>query len=260
MPLPPIIFEDDALIAFNKPSDLLIVPDRKAPARESLMRLIHARFGEEVVNVHRLDTEASGIFLCAKTKPALDFVSGQFQSKTASKKFLAMVAVHAVADPNKLTSQSRSAAGALLDAFEIDAPIEEDETQKGRMRVTRKHRGKESVTQFKVLERFGRFTWLEAHPITGRPHQVRVHLAAIGAPILEDSIYGDPEAKLLLSNFKRGYKGRDEEKPLINRLALHADELIIQHPATRQPLPLLAPLASDLEIALTKLRKYGREK
>jgi 23S rRNA pseudouridine1911/1915/1917 synthase len=262
MPLPPTIFEDECLIAFNKPSELLIVPDRKNPQRESLMPLIQARYGDQTVNVHRLDSEASGVFLCAKTKAALDFVSGQFQSKTASKKFLAM-AVVLPTDPaaNKLLAQARTTAGALRDTFEVNAAIGEDETQKGRMRVMKKHGGKESVTTFRVLERFGRFVWIEARPVTGRPHQIRVHLAAAGAPILNDPVYGDLETKLLLSNFKRGYKGRDEEKPLISRLALHADELTIQHPATRQPLILHAPLPDDLEIALTKLRKYAsREK
>jgi 23S rRNA pseudouridine1911/1915/1917 synthase len=258
MPLPPTIFEDEFLIAFDKPSDLPIVRDRQHPSRDSLLALIHARFGEDVVNVHRLDSEASGVFLCAKTKAALDFVSGQFQSKTAVKKFVAMAVVHPVETPaNKVVAQARTSAGALQETFEVDAAIGEDEFQKGRMRVIKKHGGKESITAFKVLERFGRFVWLEAQPITGRPHQVRVHLEAVGAPILNDSVYGDLETKLLLSDFKRGYKGREEEKPLISRFALHASELTIQHPATRESILLRAPLADDLEIALTKLRKYA---
>lgn len=258
MPLPPTIFEDEVLLAFNKPGDLPVVTDRAQPNKEGLLKLIQAHFGDDVVNVHRLDSEASGLFLCAKTKPAQDFVSGQFQSKSALKKFLALVVVHPVSPPlNKLVAQTRGASGALLDTFTVDAAIGEDEVQKGRMRVFKKHGGKESLTEFRVVERFGRYAWIEARPVTGRPHQVRVHLAAVGVPILNDPLYGDPAIKLLLSNLKRGYKGRAEEKPLVERLALHASEVILQHPLTRESLALSAPLPDDLTIALKNLRKYS---
>jgi 23S rRNA pseudouridine1911/1915/1917 synthase len=261
MPLPPTIFEDEALLAFNKPADLSVTVDRSHPKKESLLKLIQARFGDDVVNVHRIDSEASGLFLCAKTKPAQDFVSGQFQAKTALKKFLALAAVRPVEPPaNKLVAQARDASGALLDTFTVDAAIGEDDVNKGRMRVFKKQGGKDSVTEFRVLERFGRFAWIEARPVTGRPHQVRVHLAAVGAPILNDPLYGDPAIRLLLSNLKRGYKGREEEKPLVERLALHASEVAILHPVTREPLVLQAPLPDDLEIALKYLRKFADRK
>ena len=256
MSLPPILFEDDSLIAFDKPSGLLVVPDAKDRRRESLMPLIHARFGDNVVNVHRIDSEASGVFLCAKTKFAQDFVSGQFQSKTALKKFLALVVVLPALEPtNKLLAQTRAASGALLDEFSIDAAIGEDEAQKGRMRVIKKHGGKDSVTEVSVLERFGRFNWVKARPITGRRHQLRVHLAAARAFVLNDRLYGDG-TKLLLSDLKRGYKGRDEEKPLVARLALHASEIAIRHPLTRELLVITAALPDDLAIALKSLRKF----
>ena len=90
------------------------------------------------------------------------------------------------------------------------------------MMVLRKHQGKPSQTEFRVREAFGKFAWLECRPLTGRTHQIRLHLAAAGAPVLNDPLYGDPEEKLLLSDLKRRYKGRDEERPLISRLALHA--------------------------------------
>ncbi|MEO6568709.1 MAG: pseudouridine synthase [Opitutaceae bacterium] len=256
MSLPPILFEDDSLIAFDKPSGLLVVPDAKDRRRESLMPLIHARFGDSVVNVHRIDSEASGVFLCAKTKLAQDFVSGQFQSKTALKKFLALVVALPAQEPtNKLLTQTRSSLGALLDEFSIDAAIGEDEVQKGRMRVIKKHGGQDSITEFSVLERFGRFNWIEVRPITGRRHQLRAHLAAARAFVLNDRVYGDG-TKLMLSDLKRGYKGRDAEKPLIARLALHASEITIRHPLTRESLNIAAPLPDDLAIALKNLRKF----
>jgi 23S rRNA-/tRNA-specific pseudouridylate synthase len=125
------------------------------------------------------------------------------------------------------------------------------------MRVFRKRGGKPSVTEFRVLERFGGFALFECHPLTGRTHQIRVHLAAVGAPVLNDPFYGDPEVKLLLSGLKRRYKGRDEEKPLIDRLALHASALVLKHPVTREPVTIRAELPNEFEVALKYLRKFS---
>jgi 23S rRNA-/tRNA-specific pseudouridylate synthase len=274
--LPPIIFEDDAIVAFDKPSGLLVAPDRWDKTRENLMGLVHAhpRFGRGVANVHRLDADTSGVLLCAKTKPALDFLSGQFQSKTVDKKYHAVVVVLAPEHAMKVIAPIRDAAGALPDAFTVDVALGEDERQPGRMRVFKGRGGKDCVTEFRTLERFrgstrpqGRgdaaaagatgFAFVECRPLTGRTHQLRVHLAAAGAPILNDPFYGNPDIGLRLSDYKRGYKGRDEEKPLIDRLALHASELTLKHPNTREPLTLRAPLPHEFEIALKYLRKFA---
>ena len=109
----------------------------------------------------------------------------------------------------------------------------------------------------RLVERFGAFSLVECHPRTGRTHQIRVHLAAAGIPVLNDPFYGDPEVKLFLSSLKRRYKGREDEKPLISRLALHASELLIQHPLTREPFTLRAPLPNEFEVALKYLRKFA---
>ncbi|ACB73784.1 RluA family pseudouridine synthase [Opitutus terrae] len=257
MPLPPILFEDDAMIAFDKPSGLLIAPDRWDKQRENLMGLVHARFGHGVANVHRLDADTSGLLLCAKTKPALDFLSGQFQAKTVQKTYLSLVVVLPPEEAMKVVKPIRDDAGGLPDAFQVDLALGQDERQPGRMRVFKGRGGKDCVTDFRVLERFGRFALVSCHPQTGRTHQIRVHLAAAGAPILNDPFYGNPEIKLLLSDLKRRYKGRDEEKPLIDRLALHASELTFRHPATRELLTLQAPLPHEFEIALKYLRKFA---
>ncbi|HUR57413.1 MAG TPA: RluA family pseudouridine synthase [Opitutaceae bacterium] len=281
MPLPNIIFEDDALVAFDKPSGLLVAPDRWDKTRENLMGLVHShpRFGRGVANVHRLDADTSGLLLCAKTKLALDFVSGQFQSKTVYKKYHAFVAVLPPENAMKVIAPVRDASGALPDAFTIELALGEDERQPGRMRVFKGRGGKDCVTEFQTLERFAAgggggsargprgardagqraagFAFMECRPLTGRTHQLRIHLAAAGAPILNDRFYGVPEIKLLLSDLKRGYKGRDEEKPMIDRLALHASELTLKHPVTREPLTLQAPLPAEFEVALKYLRKFA---
>ncbi len=236
--LPPVVHEDEAMIAFDKPSGLLVAPDRWDKSRVNLMGLVHERLGPGVANVHRLDADTSGLLLCAKTKPALDFLSGQFQSKTVAKTYLALV----VGAPPQ-------------DAFTVDLVLKEDDAAPGRMCVVKRH-GKAAVTDFTVLERFGAFTWLECRPQTGRTHQIRVHLAASGWPILNDPFYGN-DTRLLLSDLKRGYKGRDEERPLVGRLALHAAGLTVVHPTTRQPITLAAPLPHDLEVALKYLRRFA---
>ncbi len=257
MPLPPVIYEDASLIAFDKPSGMLVAPDRWDKQRENLMGLVHDKLGHGVANVHRLDADTSGLLLCAKSKTALDFLSGQFQSKTVTKKYHAFVVVLPAEHAMKVIAPIRDVAGALPDAFNVDLSLGEDERQKGRMRVFKGRGGKECLSEFRTLEKFGRFAFVECRPHTGRTHQLRVHLAAAGAPILNDPFYGDVEIKLLLSELKRRYKGRDEEKPLIARLALHATELTLKHPETKEPFTITAPLPHEFEVALKYLRKFA---
>lgn len=257
MPLPPVIFEDDTLIAFDKPSGMLVAPDRWDKKRENLMGLVHDKMGHGVANVHRLDADTSGLLLCAKSKTALDFLSGQFQSKTVEKKYHAFVVVLPAEHAMKVIAPIRDAAGALPDVFSVDLSLGEDERQKGRMRVFKGRGGKECLSEFRALEKFGRFAFVECRPHTGRTHQLRVHLAAAGAPILNDPFYGDVEIKLLLSELKRRYKGREEEKPLIARLALHASELTLKHPETKEPFTITAPLPHEFDVALKYLRKFA---
>ena len=235
--LPPVIFEDDALIAFDKPSGLLVSPDPRVRTSICLMALAQEKFGAGLANVHRVDADASGLVLCTKTKQALDFVSGQFQSKTVENIYEAIV----VGSP-------------ASDTFSVDLVLKEDEAAPERMCVVKKH-GKAAMTEFKVCARYGRFTHLECRPLTARKHQIRVHLSASGTPILNDPVYGD-ETRLLLSEFKRGYKGREDERPLIARLALHASRLTFIHPVTRERMTLSAPLPKDLAVALKYLGKF----
>lgn len=244
MPLPPIIYEDDALLAFDKPSGLAVAPLVRDRTRENLKELLQAARGAGLANVHRLDDETSGVLLYTKTKAALDFVSGQFQSKTAGRVYHTLVAGR----PEQ-------------DEFVVDLVLKEDEAAHGQMCVVKKH-GLASLTKFKTLERFalpaGRdnFAYIECRPETGRMHQIRVHLAAHDLPVLGDPLYGRG-AELRLSDLKRGYKGREDERPLIDRLALHASELTIVHPLTREPITVSAGLSNDFAVALKYLRKFA---
>lgn len=260
MPIPPVIYEDETLIAFDKPSGMLVAPDRWDKKRENLMGLVHDKMGHGVANVHRLDADTSGILLCTKEKGALDFVSGQFQSKTVKKVYHALCV--GVPEAKLFVSNPRDELPPeplADDEFFVDRDLVDDEENPGRMRTVRKH-GKSSQTVFKVLERFGGFTFVECRPVTGRTHQLRVHLQYSGLPILNDPFYGDGVTELKLSQLKRGYKGREDEKPLIARLALHASRLVVKHPVTKEPVVIEAPLPNEFEVALKYLRKFGAGK
>lgn len=262
MPIPPVIYEDETLIAFDKPSGMLVAPDRWDKKRENLMGLVHDKMGHGVANVHRLDADTSGILLCTKEKGALDFVSGQFQSKTVRKVYHALC----VGTPApELFVRKEDPRGTpppeplADDEFYVDRDLVDDEEQPGRMRTVRKH-GKPSQTIVKVLERFQGFTLVECRPVTGRTHQLRVHLQYSGLPILNDPFYGDGVTVLMLSQLKRGYKGRSDEKPLIDRLALHASRLKVKHPVTKEVVEIMAPLPNEFEVALKYLRKFAQLK
>ena len=257
--LPEVVFEDDAVIAFAKPSGLLVAPDRWDKTRVNLMGMVHERIGRHVANVHRLDADTSGLILCAKTKAALDILSGQFQSKTVHKTYHALVAVLPADRAMKVMAPIRDEQGRLPDTFTVEMALDQDPTSPGRMRAIRRHGGKPSVTDFRTLERFGSLAWVECRPQTGRTHQIRVHLAVAGAPILGDPFYGDPEIQLRLSDLKRGYKGRRDEKPLIRRMALHASSLEFTHPVTHECTTLSAPLPQEFEVALKYLRKFAQD-
>jgi RluA family pseudouridine synthase len=256
MTFPEILHEDEFLLAVDKPCGLPVVGGRGASG-PTLMGLVRGRFGEHVANVHRLDDEASGIVLCARTKPALDFLSGQFQSKTVRKGHTALVAVLGGDRLGGAAAPVRDAAGALPAEFTVDLPLGEDAGRPGAMRIVRGRAGKPAVTEFRVLEAFGRFALLECRPVSGRTHQVRVHLGAAGAPVLNDGLYGDPDFPLLLSALKHRYKGKGVERPLITRLALHAAALGFIHPASREPVEISSPLPEEFEIALKYLRRFA---
>ena len=253
MTLPDIILEDGQIVAFDKPAGMPVAPARARGA--SLAEAARGRFGRQLSAVHRLDDEASGLVLFARTKQALDFLSGQFQSKTVGCAYLALVAL---SPGGGAPAPARDSAGALAAEFTVDLPLGEDRERPGALRVTRGRGGVAAETRVRVLEDFGRFAWVECRPVGGRSRQARAHLAASAAPVLNDRLYGEPGVQLLLSGLKRRYKaGRDPERPLISRLALHAASLSFSHPETRERVEISAPVPEDLAIALKYLRRFG---
>lgn len=236
--LPPIVFEDSLLIVFAKEGGLPVVPDPFDRKRGSLMEPVLARYGDTAANVHRIDTAASGLVLVAKTKPAQDSLSGQFQAKTVGN-FQEALVVGAPAE----------------DRYTVELVLKADESAPNKMCVVKKH-GLTAATEVRVLARYGKFTHVECRPLTGRKHQVRVHLAATGTPVLNDPLYGSGQ-RLLLSDLKRGYKGRDEERPLMTALALHAGRLEIAHPTSGERMTFTTPRPKEFEVALKNLERFA---
>jgi RluA family pseudouridine synthase len=244
----PVLFEDDTLLAIDKPSRLLVSPDRYDPKRPNIMKLFHrditrgAKWVQErgityLANAHRLDFETSGVLLLAKNKPALISLADQFGSELTKKTYLAIV----TGSPQQET-------------FDNNAKLGHHPVRVGIVRVDEKG-GKKSYTAFEVIERFKGFTYLRCKPRTGRTHQIRVHLQHRGFPIVGDTLYGG--APLLLSSLKRNFRlkpGRTEN-PLIGRVALHAAELIVTHPVAATPVTIPSPLPHDFEVALKYLRR-----
>jgi RluA family pseudouridine synthase len=142
------------------------------------------------------------------------------------------------------------------DEFEIDAKLAPHPTKLGMMRVDPKN-GKKSHTKFSVLEKFSRWTLIRCEPSTGRTHQIRIHLRHAGTPIVGDQLYGGKP--LWLSRLKPGYrlKPGKEERPLLARVALHAEQLELKHPATGQPVSITAPWPKDLTVAVKYLRQFA---
>jgi 23S rRNA pseudouridine1911/1915/1917 synthase len=257
VPLPPVLVEDEAILAFAKPSGLPVAPEGGNGLPESLLAMVQTRWGRGVTTVHRLDTEASGVVLFARTKEALDFLTGQFQSKSAEKVYQAIVVLIAPEDPTAGAGHVSPVGGASPAEFLVSLTMGPDPEMPGRMRVCRGRGGKSSETHIRMLGRFGKFAHVECRPRTGRNHQVRLHLASAGMPVLNDALYGHPECRLLLSDLKRHYKGRGRERPMVERLALHASALEIVHPVTRDRIRIEVELPRDFEIALKNLKRYA---
>lgn len=230
-----IIHEDENLIALNKPSGLLSIPDREGKDI-SLKKLLIEKYGG-IFTVHRLDRGTSGLIVFAKNEITHKHLSLQFEERQTEKIYLGLVL------------------GSMLERKgSIDAPIAEHPAKKGLMSVYRK--GKESLTDYEVMEDFKIFSWVRFQIHTGRTHQIRVHAKHIGNPIVCDELYGDGKP-VLLSSLKHKFKlskNELEERPILNRLALHALSLKVKT-VNEGVLHLEAPLPKDLRALLQQLRK-----
>lgn len=246
----PVLFEDEHLLALDKPVGLPVSPDRADPERPHLMALLHAgiRAGSAwatsrgltyLANAHRLDPETPGVLLLAKSKPVLVALANAFGAEKPIQTCVALV-------------QGAPAE----EEFAVDVKLAPDERQAGLVRASSR-RGKKALTRFHVVERFADHTLLRCQPQTGRAHQIRVHLQHRRLPIVGDKVYGGKP--LWLSRLKPNYRLKvgHEERPLISRVALHATDLELTHPVTGLPVKIVSPWPKDLVVAVKYLRKFA---
>jgi 23S rRNA pseudouridine1911/1915/1917 synthase len=229
-----IITEDEHLVAINKPAGLLTIPAREG-TEISLKGLLKQKYGN-ILTVHRLDKETSGLVVFAKQEEAHKQLSQLFEGRDVEKFYQGLVI-------GKPTNAEGSIEGAIM----------EHPVRKGMMVINRK--GKPSHTDYKVLESFKAFSWMEFQIHTGRTHQIRVHMKDIGHPIVCDELYGDGKP-ILISNIKRNYKlSKDEleERPILNRLGLHSWKLRFK--LYDKEYALEAEVPKDLRALLQQLRK-----
>jgi 23S rRNA pseudouridine1911/1915/1917 synthase len=241
-----LIFENDDFIVLNKPSGLLSIPDREGK-EVSLKKILQEQY-EKIFTIHRLDKGTSGLIVFAKNESAHKYLSQQFvpqdsfgENRQTQKIYSGLV----IGSPiNKNAT--------------IDSPIMEHPTKKGLMVINRK--GKESITDYEVLEDFGIYSWLRFRIFTGRTHQIRVHMKDIGHPVACDELYGDGKP-VLLSSIKRNFKlskNEEEERPLLNRLALHAYQLKFSAP-DHKIYEFEAAVPKDLRATLQQLSKRKKK-
>jgi 23S rRNA pseudouridine955/2504/2580 synthase/23S rRNA pseudouridine1911/1915/1917 synthase len=234
-PVPEVLFYDDDIIVVDKPSGIPVIPERFAKT-VSLQEMLGNEF-EEVFVVHRIDKGTSGLICFARNAAAHRHLSMQFQEHTVKKFYTAFV-------KGKLAEKSGT----------IDAPIAENELHPGRMLVHQ--RGKQAITLYEVMEEFKHASILKVEIKTGRTHQIRVHMAYIGHPLLVDDVYAKVKG-FFLSSVKKKYKLTDEEeRPIIDRLTLHASSLSFLHPSSNEQVTFETPLPKDLEALAKLLRKY----
>jgi 23S rRNA pseudouridine1911/1915/1917 synthase len=218
-----VVFEDADLIVVDKPAGMVVHPGAGRRTGTLVNALLARHSGwpslggpERPGIVHRLDKGTSGLMLVARTEVALRRLGADLAHRRVSREYLAI------------------ATGRLEDAAVVDAPIGRNPRERKRMAVV--DGGRPAITRFEALEAVGRHTLLSVRLETGRTHQVRVHLAAIGHPLLGDATYGHPASGV------------------IERPALHSHRLEFDHPVSGERLSFTAPLPADMEAALAHLR------
>jgi 23S rRNA pseudouridine955/2504/2580 synthase len=230
-----ILFEDDDFIAIDKPSGISSLDDRKD--ERNILDMARKYISSAQV-CHRLDKETSGTLLIAKNAEAYRYMSMLFESREVTKIY------HAVCDGLHQFKK-----------VEVDVPI--SQLPKGKVAID-KRSGKPSQTFFKSLHAYKMHTLVECKPVTGRMHQVRIHLAYLGAPITGDLEYGG--RYFYLSSVKKDYKlGKfEEERPLISRLALHARSVRFALPSGKKK-TIESPYPKDFRVLLAQLDKYSSQ-
>ena len=221
----PPLYESEGVLAVDKPAGTAVIPGRDGPRGDSLHERLMAARGEKLWVVHRLDRDTSGVLVFARNAPAHRALSMAFEAGRVEKTYLALVE------------------GLLDKSQEVDVPLVP--ARRGRMRPAREgEEGKPAQTRVRPLEHFSgqvKATLVEASPLTGRTHQIRVHLRSLGHPLVVDHQYGSAEPF-------------PKEAPVLLRTPLHAASLGWRGIEGVEDAALTSPLPDDLARALAWLR------
>jgi 23S rRNA pseudouridine1911/1915/1917 synthase len=246
-----ILYEDEHIIAVNKPPGMVVHPARGhwsgtlASALSFHFRQLSSVGGPTRPGiVHRLDRDTSGVMVVAKTDPMHFALAAQFENRTTEKEYFAIT----VGVPDR-------------DRDFVEQPIGVHPHQREKMAIRSGHTtSREATTFYEVVERFPGFAAVKVLPKTGRTHQIRVHLAHVGCPVLCDKLYGG-HTKITRGELrKRGQRSAaraqqsNDDEVILDRQALHARRIKLAHPATGDPIEFIAPLPADLNEVLAELR------
>lgn len=227
-----ILYEDELVLAVDKPPGLPMHPTATYH-KNTLTFLLRERYGDPAPHIaHRLDRETSGIVLCGRTLDAERALKKAFERRRVDKTYLAIVEGEMSDDRGRIDQPLARATEGLHVLMEIVDPSEE--------------RALPAVTEYEVRGRRAGRTLVALFPETGRQHQLRVHLAAIGHPIVGDKLYGKDGVDPFLEYIETGMTESLASRVGHTRQALHAHEIRLAHPATGAPLELAAPLPPDM--------------
>lgn len=228
-----IIYEDEHILLVNKPQGVSSLDDKS----NANLHYLSKKYNPDLQLCHRLDKMTSGILLFSKNEAHYRSIAIQFEKRQVHKKY------HALVEGVR-----------QFDHINIDYPLNVTTNKK----VTVSHRaGKPSQTFVSTLRHFKHYTLLECEPVTGRMHQIRVHLQSIQCPIVGDELYGGKN--LFLSSIKRKYhlgKFTDEELPVNHEYLLHSHSLTFTHPFTGETVSFSAPLNKNFATVIKLLEKY----
>src|SRR5262245_2148097 len=234
----PVLFADDWIVVIDKPAGLAShPPEDRAFAGHTVASVMRARFGplptlggeDRPGIVHRLDRDTSGVMLLARTEAAFHALRAQWQARSVQKEYRCVA-----------FGESR------FDSDWIERPIAPDPLQPDRMVVVSEG-GREASTYYEVVERFAGFTHFLCRPVTGRTHQIRVHMTSIGHSLVGDRVYRSRRAQ---------HDALPAGAPAVGRQCLHARRLVVQHPGTGEPVDFEAPLPADFAAVIGWLREH----
>ncbi len=236
-----VVFQDEHIIVIDKPAGMDSVRGLYSDncILDYLEKNIDGLEGGLGV-IHRLDRETSGLMVLAKNEDAQKNLSKQWAERSVEKLYLALVRGYVYPQEGI-----------------IEMPLSKTDKRSKPVTVDLR-RGKQAVTEYRVINQFRDYALVEAKLHTGRMHQIRVHFSSRGFPLICDRHYGSKEP-LFLSAFKKKYKhsNRKEERPLISRLGLHSYKLSFEHPDTGERMSFVKEPPKDFASALNQLKKFG---